>query len=171
MSLKSKWLQRFKDWISKTFGVPARTPPKTTPPTPTPSGTPSLELVDSLPWETIHWHGQNQAKDAVKSKILRSATISGDMHVSLDYDTNSDWPACKVIPGCQASFMVFTTAIDGALRGGHCDHLKTDCKTRDLGNLYNGYLLSGVPRGQDLYIALASHDGKQRTNLVKAIRR
>lgn len=180
MNIWKKWFQRLlekleiitKDKDDRDGNYPPYNPPK---PDTTPDSIPTTPQVpvgtDVLGWETIHWYGQNQARNAIPTKVLRSATVSGDMNVRLDYDTIDDWPACKVIPGCQASFMVFTTALDGALRGGHTDHLKAGCKTRDLGNFYNGYLIAGVPRNQNLYIAIASHDGRYRSNLVKAIRK
>jgi hypothetical protein len=134
----------------------------------TPSGT------DALPWDSINWLGQNKAKNALPTKVLRSVTVHGDNRVILDYDTNSDWPDGKCpagVEGCRSSFMVFLLAGDGNLTGGHIDHMRLNAKERNLGNLYNGYLMTGVPRGRDLYIAIASHDGKQRSNMVKAIRK
>jgi hypothetical protein len=125
---------------------------------------------DAIDYSKIVWHGQNKANRAIITKVLRSVTIYGDNRVMLDYDTNSDWPECKVIPGCRSSFMVFTE-INGIMQGGHTDHMRLNAKQRDLGNLYNGYLMGEVPRGQTLYVAIASHDGKERSNIVKAIRK
>ena len=125
---------------------------------------------DAIDYSKIIWHGQNKADKAVITKVLRSVEIRGDMHVKLDFDTNSDWPECRVIPGCRSSFMVFTE-IDGVLHGGHVDHMRLNAKTRDLGNLYNGYLMGAVPHNQVLYCCIASHDGKERSNIVMCIRK
>lgn len=175
MSIKSKIKTKIKAWIYKILGASETSGGTPPPPTPQPPTTdaPSVPVgTDALPWETINWEGQNQAKNALPTKLLRSVTIYGDNRVMLDYDTNTDWPRlCRAVEDCHSSFMVFTTAIDGALRGGHIDHMRPNAKERDLGNLYNGYIMSDVPRGKDLYIAIASHDGKYRSNMVKAIRK
>jgi hypothetical protein len=125
---------------------------------------------DAIDYSKIIWHGQNKADKAVITKVLRSVEIRGDMHVKLDYDTNADWVDCKVIPGCKSSFIV-AVEIDGVFHASHIDHMKSGAKTRDLGNLYSGYAIENVPRGKDLYVAIASHDGRWRSNIVKAIRK
>ena len=179
MSFKTKLIEKIKAWFKKQFGGPdaPQTTTQDNPKQPDTTSGPSAPVTESgfpadvLPWDTIHWAGQNNASKAVVTKLLRSVKIYGDMDVRLDFDTNKNWPRiCKAVSDCHSSFMVFTTAIDGALRGGHIDHMRPDAKQRDLGNLYNGYILQGVPRGKDIYVAIASHDGKERSNLVKAER-
>jgi len=162
--------KKIEAWMNKSK---EKVTPPILKPEPKPQETSGLPVgVDALEWSTIHWYGQNNASKAIPTKILRGATIYGDNRVILDYDTNADWPAiCPAVEGCRSSFLVFTNAIDGALRGGHTDHMRLNAKERDLGNLYNGYIMAGVPRNKDLYIAIASHDGRQRSNVVLAVRK
>jgi hypothetical protein len=164
-------------WIDDIF---KKIPQSEQPSTPTTTSTTTTTTIppvisedkneDTIDYSKIVWHGQNKADKATITKVLRSVTIYGDNRVMLDYDTNSDWPGCRVIEGCRSSFMVFTE-MDGVIQGGHVDHMRLNAKQRDLGNLYNGYLMGAVPHNQVLYCCIASHDGKERSNIVMCIRK
>lgn len=190
MSLKSKWLQKIKDWINKTFGVPVATPPKTTPPTPTPAGTPTIAdaTTDVVPYSTLHWQGGNHAgvgRDAVLTCQLRSARVQNGV-VKIDYDQKPDWPLKEHVETdpdgkivkwhSYARLCAFSDHIDGALRGAHFDWLSVDGKgnaqkSKTLNNIYDGYLFGSQSpeRGRRLWFVVVSNDGRLRTNLCEGV--
>lgn len=140
--------------------------PKPTPiPTPEPVKPDPAVSADAIPLSSLKWVKENGSRASISKNMYHAIINAGK--VSIKYD-DLGWPDKN---GCNAVLCFFVKRND-VFTGGKFDHLRSGGQsTKLMENIHGGYIpgIAPISYGEEAYLLILSYDGKQRTNIVKAV--
>ncbi len=111
-------------------------------------------------------HANLSAAHAAVTRLLYSANVSGGS-VELSFDT-LHWPAKRGKKTVDGAVYIFWVS-GGQVIGGYFDAHAVGQTRKGLENIHGGYLNGRKPgKGDTVYFALVSLDGRQRTNVKRS---